>query len=73
MCDDSETLMKRTGNGILSGDIAVSPIDGRETPACKYCDYSAVCGRENAPCDKVRNFKNDEIINQIRQVKTDGI
>ena len=71
--DYIETLMKRTGNGILSGDIAVSPIDGRETPACKYCVYSAVCGRENAPCDKVPNFKNDEIINQIRQVKTDGI
>ena len=71
--DYIETLMKRTGNGILSGDIAVSPIDGRETPACKYCDYSAVCGRENAPCDKVPNFKNDEVINQIRQVKTDGI
>ena len=71
--DYIETLMKRTGDGILSGDIAVNPLDGRETPACKYCDYGAVCGRESAPCDRVPNFKNDEVINQIRQVKTDGI
>lgn len=68
-----ETLMKRTGDGILSGDIAVSPLDGRETPACKYCDYAAVCGRENAPCDKVPNYKNDEVINKIREEKTNGI
>ena len=71
--DYIETLMKRTGDGILSGDIAVSPLDGRETPACKYCDYAAVCGRENAPCDKVPNFKNDEVINKIREEKTNGI
>lgn len=71
--DYIETLMKRTGNGILSGDIAVSPLDGRETPACKYCDYAAVCGRENAPCDKVPNYKNDEVINKIREEKTNGI
>mgnify|MGYP003528211643 FL=1 len=31
--DYIETLMKRTGDGILSGDIAVSPLDGREAPA----------------------------------------
>ena len=71
--DYIETLMKRTGDGILSGDIAVSPLDGRETPACKYCDYAAVCGRENAPCDKVPNYKNDEVINKIREEKTNGI
>ena len=71
--DYIETLMKRTGDGILSGDIAVSPLDGRETPACKYCDYAAVCGRENAPCDRVPNYKNDEVINKIREEKTSGI
>jgi len=41
--------MRETGNGIASGDIAASPLDGRDSPACKYCDYSAVCGREGAP------------------------
>ena len=71
--DYIETLMKRTGDGILSGDISVSPLDGRETPACKYCDYAAVCGRENAPCDRVPNYKNDEVINKIREEKTSGI
>ena len=71
--DYIETLMKRTGDGILSGDIAVSPLDGREAPACKYCDYAAVCGRENVPCDKVPNIKNDEVINKIREGKTNGI
>ena len=71
--DYIEVLMKRTGDGILSGDIAVSPLDGRETPACKYCDYGAVCGWESAPCDKVPSLKNDEVINKIREGKTDGI
>ena len=71
--DYIETLMKRTGDGILSGDIAVSPLDGRETPACKYCDYAAVCGRENAPCDRVPNYKNDEVINKMREEKRNGI
>lgn len=71
--DYIETLMKRTGDGILSGDIAVSPLDGREAPACKYCDYAAVCGRENVPCDKVPNIKNDEVITKMREGKTNGI
>lgn len=71
--DYIETLMKRTGDGILSGDIAVSPLDGRETPACKYCDYATVCGWENAPCDKVPSFKNDEVINKIKEEKMNGI
>ena len=71
--DYIERLMKRTGDGILSGDIAVSPLDGRETPACKYCDYAAVCGRENAPCDRVPNFKNDEVMNKMREEKRNGI
>ena len=41
------TFLNVAGDGILSGDIAVSPLDGRETPACKYCDYAAVCGYED--------------------------
>ena len=56
-----------------SGDIAVSPVDGRETPACKYCDYAAVCGRENTPCDRVPNYKNDEVITKMKEEKTNGI
>ncbi|MGN0492856.1 MAG: PD-(D/E)XK nuclease family protein, partial [Acutalibacteraceae bacterium] len=71
--DYIETLMRRTGDGILSGDIAVSPLDGRDIPACKYCDYAAVCGRESAPCDRVPNFKNDEVITKMREEKTNGI
>ena len=71
--DYIETLMRRTGDGILSGDIAVSPLDGRDTPACKYCDYAAVCGRENTPCDRVPNYKNDEVITKMKEEKTNGI
>ena len=71
--DYIETLMKRTGNAILSGDIAVNPLDGRETPACKYCDYAVICGIENAPCDRVPNLKNDEVINKIKDGKINGV
>ncbi len=71
--DYIESLMKKTGKDILSGDIRISPLDGRDTPACKYCDYSSVCLRENAPCERVEALKNDDIISKMREVKENGI
>lgn len=64
-----EGLMRRTGNLILSGDIAVSPLDGRESPACKYCDYSGICKIENKPIDKVEALSNDKVFEKIREAR----
>ena len=71
--DYIEKLMRETGNGIASGDIAASPLDGRDSPACKYCDYSAVCGREGAPCERVPDLKNEEVFEKMGEAPLNGI
>ena len=65
--DHIERIMRKTGNAIASGDIAVSPIDGRESPACEYCDYKAVCGIENSEIDRVPDCKTAEVFEKIRE------
>jgi len=71
--DYIELLMKNTGNKLISGDISVSPTDGRESPACKYCDFSSVCGFENGIPDKVPEFNNDKVFEMIKEAKENGI
>lgn len=71
--DYIERLMHDTGNTIVSGDIAVDPTDGRESPACKYCDYASVCGIENESVRRVPDFKNDEVFEKMKEVQENGI
>lgn len=71
--DFIERIMKRTGNTVASGDIAVSPVDGRETPACKYCDFASVCGREDEPCFRVPDLKNEEIFEKLKKGDEYGV
>ena len=71
--DFIERIMKRTGNTVSSGDIAVSPVDGRETPACKYCDFASVCGREDEPCFRVPDLKNEEIFEKLKEGDEYGV
>ncbi len=71
--DFIERIMKRTGNTVASGDIAVSPVDGRETPACKYCDFASVCGREDEPCFRVPDLKNEEIFEKLKKGDVYGV
>ena len=71
--DFIERIMKRTGNTVSSGDIAVSPVDGRETPACKYCDFASVCGREDEPCFRVPDLKNEEIFEKLKKGDEYGV
>lgn len=65
--DYIEKLMRKTGNSIASGDISVSPVDGRESPACKYCDFKAVCGIEDGAVYKVPDMRNDEVFQKMRE------
>ncbi|MGI6280477.1 MAG: PD-(D/E)XK nuclease family protein, partial [Acutalibacteraceae bacterium] len=64
--DYIEKLMKNTGKTIRSGDIAVAPLDGRETPACKYCDYGIVCGIEDCDIPKVEALTNSKVLEIIK-------
>lgn len=68
-----ERLMKKTGEELLSGNIAVSPTDGRESPACKYCDFKTICGLEDAKIKRVPDLNNGEVIDIIRKGEENGI
>ena len=71
--DHIERLMVKTGNSILNGEIEISPIDGRESAACSYCDYKAICCIEDKPIFKVPALKNSEVFEIIAKEKEDGV
>lgn len=59
--DYIEALMKKTGDSLSNGEIFVDPIDGRESSACDYCDFKAICGIEKIISKKVPTLKNEEV------------
>ena len=65
--DYIEKIMKTTGNAISCGDISVTPINSREADACKYCDYSFVCGIEDSEVKRVEKIRNADVINAIKE------
>lgn len=70
--DYIEKLMSKTGKAVSEGDIAVSPVDGRESNACAYCDFAAVCSVENAQPIKVPDLKTEEIFEAMKGDGADG-
>ena len=71
--DYIEKLMRKTGNLISSGDISVSPVDGREAAACKYCDFKAICNITDDKILSVPDFKNDEVFEKMKETEINGI
>lgn len=64
-----ENKLSLAGERIMSGDIAVDPVDGLDSPACKYCDFAAVCGIGDTKHKKVEKMKNARVLEEIeRQV-----
>lgn len=68
-----ERLMNKTGKQIINGDFAVSPVNGRESAACKYCDFSSVCGIENREAPRVPELDNSQVIDIIKEAEANGI
>lgn len=68
-----EKLMSNTGDKIISGDIAVDPIDGRESPACAYCDFRSVCGFENKTAKQVPNLSNSEVFECMKEGEDNAV
>ncbi len=64
--DYIEKIMERTGKSVINGDIAVSPVNGRESDACAYCDFASVCGIEDGEPLKVPELKNDDVFKIMR-------
>ncbi len=65
--DYIDKIMSDTGNLISGGDISVTPINGREAEACKYCEYSYVCGIEDSEIFTAPNAENSEVIKTIKE------
>ena len=64
-----ENKLSLAGEKIMNGDIAVDPVDGLDSPACKYCDFAAVCGIGDTKHKKVEKMKNAQVLEEIeRQV-----
>ncbi len=71
--DYIENLMKKTGDSISRGEIFVDPVDGRESSACDYCDFKAICGNEENVSQKVPSLKNAEVFEYMEKGDIDGI
>ncbi len=67
--DYIEKIMSRTGNLISSGDIAVSPIDSREVPACKYCDFKSVCFVDENIIKRVPELSKDDVFKALKEAE----
>ena len=59
--------MRKTGNLISSGDISISPVNGRESDACKYCDFKAICNIDETEILKVPDLDNTSVIKTLRE------
>ncbi|MBQ2676753.1 MAG: PD-(D/E)XK nuclease family protein [Clostridia bacterium] len=64
-----ETLLKQMGETLHSGDISINPTDSVDSnyTACKYCDYKAVCKRdENEKNDVIEKLSKDQIFLKLQ-------
>lgn len=58
--------LKRIGNEILEGKVAVNPVGGRVN-ACDYCKFASVCGfdKEMDKYRKLKDYKNSEVFKML--------
>lgn len=69
-----EKKLERTGNSIYGGDIDADPVDGLDSPACKYCEYKSVCQIDERAHKTVPKMTNAQVLEEIsRQVSENGI
>lgn len=63
--DHIESMLCRMNSCLKCGDIAVAPTDSSDKDACKYCDYSAICGIENRAHRKVKSIDNERFFSYL--------
>lgn len=65
--------LKAAGQKLYEGYIAANPVDGLDSPACKYCDFASICRIENEKRECVAKMSRDEVMAEIeRQVADSG-
>ncbi len=67
-----EGSLANAGNRILSGDVAPSPVDGLDSAACKYCDFSAICNMRDQKHPTVEHSDNAEVMQKVREANESG-
>lgn len=61
-----EELLRGMNKDLRAGKISVNPTDGLDKDACKYCEFAAICGIENAPHRKVEKCDSDLMWNKFK-------
>lgn len=62
------------GDSLHNGDVGVKPFDGRESEACKYCDYRSVCKREPVKKNKrVESTSKSDVLLKLKEADANGV
>ena len=64
-----KSILYNIGNRIHEGEISVKPLDGTDSPACKYCDYKTVCRRE--PTEKNKKVEKMDLEKILCSIDTE--
>ncbi len=69
-----EQLLIQMADNLLDGNIAALPIQRGEYTPCTYCDYRAVCARdEDAPCATLTDRSMKQVLQDLEQTEvSDG-
>ncbi len=72
--DYIELLLKRMGNKITNGDFSADPVDGIDSDACKYCDFSSICCFEKSEhkCSD-RSLSPAQVLEILKEANGSGI
>ncbi len=69
-----EQLLIKMADSLLDGDIAALPIQRGDYTPCTYCDYRAVCARdEDAPCATLTERSMKQVLEELEKTEvSDG-
>ena len=67
-------LLIQMADHLRAGDIRRAPVNGKDKPACQYCDYAAVCGVDDqTEFEEVLSMSMEEIEKALKGEETDGV
>lgn len=67
-------LLLQMADHLRAGDIRRTPVNGKDKPACQYCDYAAVCGVDDqTEFEEVLSMSMEEIEKALKGEETDGV